>query len=440
MNYLLYRCIALLSLFMVGTQAWSQNAVLQMLDGTAYTPRAWSDIERITFNTDAHRICISTTTDTLSMPISESIAWFSGTTIPVLTIDTDEPLTEIPDKTNYRSAHCHVAAFGQHTDIVAADVDIRGRGNMTWSLNKKPYRLKFPKKISLCGLPAAKNYVLLANHTDPSMMKNAVAFYIGQLLDIPYTPQATPVDVVLNGIYKGSYLLTNKPGINAGSVDIDEDSSIMWELDTHFDEDLQFISPLLNLPVMAVDPDLTPEAFETWKTDFCAMEAAAVNHRAADWVDMDLFARYQLVNLIVKNDEVGFPKSVKLYKTQGGKYCFGPLWDYDVSMGYLSAGNTIDYFSTKDIENGIWNNLLFRYLEDDPEAIAATKQHWNAIKDRLPDILAFIDRYAAQLRTSALRNRSVWTTVDDFDTSIAAMKQWLTLRFEALTHFSSLQP
>ena len=100
----------------------------------------------------------------------------------------------------------------------------------------------------------AKNYVLLANHIDPTLMLNSVAFKVGQLLNIPFTNHAIPVDVVLNGKYKG----------------LDENNSVMWELDSYFDEDPKFKSEAFNLPVMVKDPDLTTEQFEYWKKDFNA--------------------------------------------------------------------------------------------------------------------------------------------------------------------------
>ena len=87
---------------------------------------------------------------------------------------------------------------------------MKGRGNSTWGYPKKPYRLKLNKKAEICGLGKAKNYVLLANHLDPTLMLNSVAFKIGRLLELPFTNHAIPVDVVLNGIYKGSYLLTEQ--------------------------------------------------------------------------------------------------------------------------------------------------------------------------------------------------------------------------------------
>lgn len=182
---------------------------------------------------------------------------------------------------------------------------------------KKPYRLKFGKKISICGLNKAKKFVLLAGWTDGSLMQNVIAAKLGHILDVPYVCDMVPVDVILNGVYRGCYLLTNKPGINAGNVDIDEAHSIMWELDTAMDEEFTFRSPIYNLPVMVKDPDMDETRFLEWKEDFIKMEQALTEGKADDWIDIPEYAAYRAVYEIMGNDEIGWPKSLKIYKTEG---------------------------------------------------------------------------------------------------------------------------
>lgn len=407
------------------------DGVLQVSKGGDYTPVPWDEIFRINFSTADSSMIISGYDGTETVvPFNNSIHIPSGTTIPLLKITTEESLEEIPDKENYKAASLTLRSF-DHSDDIVADVSIRGRGNSSWLFEKKPYRLKFNKKISLGGLPKAKSYVLLANYTDTSLLQFAVATKIGQMLELPYTNHVVPVDVVFNGIYKGSYILTNKPGINSGSVDIDEESSVMWELDVNYDEDMKFTSPRLNLPVMLADPDMDEETFEKWKADFIEMERAALNMKAADLVDMEVFAKYLLVYEIMGVDEIGYPKSVKLFKIAGAKYIFGPIWDFDVAMGYRWEQG-ISY-STDRINEPVWRNPLFKFLERDSLAKNFRRQYWNLMKDRLPELLEYIDGYAATIRSSAYRNLGIWPKAyGDFDESVEKMKAWLVLRFSAL--------
>lgn len=413
-----------LSLFMaIGVKA--EQPVLQYFDGKNYDPVSWDNIDKIIFEDQKGLVILNHDGEKSYYPLKNGMLINSSITIPLIEITTQEYLEEIPDKENYQTGNFNLKSFDEHENI-DTKVNIRGRGNTSWYNPKKPYRLKFDKKVSLCGLPAAKNYVLLANYSDASLVQNALAFKIGQMLELPYTNQYVPVDVKLNGIYKGSYLLTNKPGINAGSVDIDENNSIMWELDLAFDEDLKFISPLLNLPVMVADPELTQEQFKYWQDDFVKMEKAAIEMQAADLVDMDVLTRYVLVYEIMKNDELGWPKSMKLFKSKGGKYIFGPIWDFDTAMGKEWNGQN---YTTSEISKPVWKNLLIAYLEDDPEYQKAIKRHWDNFKNNLPVLIDFIDDYAYLIETSAERNQTLWPDIENFHESIYKMKLWLKLRF-----------
>lgn len=153
--------------------------------------------------------------------------------IPQFTITTEDPsITEIPSKDYYLNATLTVDGKGI-CENYTGKTEVKGRGNSTWGYPKKPYRLKLDKKSEICGLGKAKNYILLANHIDPTLMLNSVAFKVGQLLNIPFTNHAIPVDVVLNGKYKGSYLLTEQIEIKENRVDLDENNSVMWELDSY---------------------------------------------------------------------------------------------------------------------------------------------------------------------------------------------------------------
>lgn len=420
------------SLTLALLSSWSQPAAAQVLqagNGAGYRPVELSEIESIGFDTADDIINIDLNTGSrISISYTDGSEFTVGKTVPLIEITTDEFLEEIPNKTDYKKGTFLLKGFGEYEDNEAA-VDIRGRGNSSWSFIKKPYRLKFGKKISLCGLPSAKNYVLLANYMDCSLSQNTLAFKIGEILGLPFTNNAVPVDVILNGKYKGSYILTNKPGINAGSVDIDETKSIMWELDVAYDEDFKFMSPVFSLPVMAADPDLTAEQFEYWKNDFIEMEKAVYDRKAQDYIDMDIAAGYLAVYEVLKNDEIGWPKSFKLYKTEGGKYIFGPIWDFDGAMGKVWMGEC--YMQDK-IGNKVWRNGLLSFLDYDPSFQSALKNHLKHIIDRLPELLEFIDSYAREIRESALRNQILYPDYEDFDSSIEKMKDWLCARCRAL--------
>lgn len=441
------RYILSIAYFGLWSLASAGNSVLQISKGNQYTPQEWQNIEAIGFDERGEKMMIQTKDDKVAeYPFAGMPVMVSGQTLPLIEITTDEDLREIPDKVNYKSGMFRMQGFGNYEDA-EAEVKIRGRGNTSWQNLKKPYRLKFDKKISLCGLPKAKNYVLIANFQDPSYMQNSIAAKLGEMLDMPYNYPMIPVDVILNGIYKGSYTLTTKPGINAGSVDIDEENSIMWELDSYFDEDYKFRSPQFGLPVNVSDPDLFEIAgddkakadalFEYWKQDFIEMERAVYEHRAGDYIDLDLYARYFLIYDITKNDELKDPKSVKIYKTKGkdNKYMFGPIWDFDGAWSYWT---TLDFYSVRLINEHVERCQFFKYLEQEPEFRVAYRKYWHQINERMPELLDYIDNYKELIRTSWERDyksgNGRWVP-KSYDTMISMMRSWLELRMFAMANF-----
>lgn len=407
-----------------------RGQVLQIHEGRSYNPVEFEKVDIISFDVDNDSMIIQDSDgEKRSIKYSDGSNYAIGECIPVINITTNEFVEEIQSKTTYLEGTFTMQGFGQFEDVTK-DVNVRGRGNSSWFFVKKPYRLKFDKKVSLCGLPSAKNYVLLANFMDCSLIQNSLAFKIGSMLGLPYTNRAVPVDVIFNGLYKGSYILTNKPGINAGSVDIDEDNSIMWELDIAYDEDLKFKSPIFDLPVMVADPsDMEADTFEYWKNDFIEMEKAVYDGKAGDYIDLDLAAKYLAVFEILKNDEIGYPKSFKMYKTKGEKYIFGPLWDFDVAMGKVWLGECYTY---DHIDYLVWKNDLISCLEKDPDFKTAYLNSLKSVFDSMPELMDFIDEYAAEIRASAVRNQKLYPELEDFDQSVIKLKEWLTTRCEVL--------
>lgn len=413
--------------------AFAQEDVLQIFD-EYYTPMPWSEVDNITFDLSEQLLMLQDTEGyfhKISLKDLEKNGLISGPTLPVIQVNTTPYQKEVTSKDIYLSGTFDLLGFGQYKDI-STDVQIRGRGNSSWTqFPKKPYRLKFSSKQSLCGLTKAKNYVLLANYTDPSFLQFALATKIAKMLDMPFTNTVVPVDVVFNGIYKGTYLLTNKPGINAGSVDIDETTSIMWELDVNFDEPNKFYSNYYRSPVMQVDPDMDYSTFLNWKDDYNRMEEAVIQSRASEVIDLDLYARYILIHEMLGNNEPGHPKSVKLYKEKAAdKYQFGPIWDFDCAFGHFWDTHT--NYTTDEINFPSNKTSFMKDLNSDPETVEAINKYWDQLKDKLPEFFEYIDEMAEVVRNSAYRNKAVWPAIDDFDKSIVKLKNWLTLRYQAM--------
>ena len=172
--------------------------------------------------------------------------------VPHLYIQTENSVP-IASEDNYVKANLKIDGLGVYEDYEGT-TKIKGRGNSTWYYPKKPFRIKLDAAASLLGLPADKDWILLANYLDPTLMLNAIAMKTGQLLNMPYTNTIIPVDVTINGVYMGNYTFTEQKEVAPNRVDLEE-GSVWLEMDSYYDEDYKFKSAYYNLPVMVHYPN-----------------------------------------------------------------------------------------------------------------------------------------------------------------------------------------
>lgn len=109
--------------------------------------------------------------------------------------------------------------------ITYDSVKIRGRGNGSWTIMpKKSYRIKFPTKVEFLGdeYAKAKNWTLLANCCDKSMIRNALTHELGVFCGMEFNPAAFFVDLYLNGEYQGTYQISDHVDVRKKWVDIED--------------------------------------------------------------------------------------------------------------------------------------------------------------------------------------------------------------------------
>ncbi|MDR1308164.1 MAG: CotH kinase family protein [Treponema sp.] len=361
-----------------------------------------------------------------------------NTGLPVLKINTTDGQA-ILSKENYITADIQIIDPNNDSYCLETITEIRRRGNATWRYPKKPYRLKFFEKKSLFGLTKAKSWVLLANFQDPTLLMNTVAFELGNRMGLPYTNHYIHVELVLNDVYEGSYVLTEQVQVGKGRVDIDEDAGFLVELDVYYDEEPKFRTQNYRLPVMIKSPEGLSDISGY---NFVINSINALDTRLYDGnfpmngyhdlIKTDTFVDFLLINEIVGNGELGHPKSTYMYKDKDGKINMGPLWDFDWGYGYSGRGNK--YFIQTDYRNEI--HPFFNRLFDDPDFRTDYKTHWNANYSSIADIPNFIDEMAQKLELSQRTNYKVWQWSDgiNYAHQIQRMKTWWNRRIVYLNN------
>ena len=253
-----------------------------------------------------------------------SVSWLTDEATQVPRIDIDiEGGAMVEDKETYLNALITIDGAEVFPDFQDS-VKIKGRGNSSWAgtWGKSPYRLKFDSSVKPFGLTKGKSWVLLANRQTGSMLSNAMAMKIASIVQTAGANRIVPVELYINGNYRGSYNFTQHVGLANNSIDLeDETYAVLLELDSYYDEDYKFMSSSYDLPVNIKDPDLSEYPSPDSKmagiqedfNNFCDAVYSGTDEYAS-LLNADMFARFMLVNELVLNLELGHPKSTFLYK------------------------------------------------------------------------------------------------------------------------------
>lgn len=137
-------------------------------------------------------------------------------------------------KGNREPGSVTIVTSGGETDYLGELERVKGHGNATFAYEKKSYQIKLPKKASLLGMGEGKNYVLLANQHENSLIRNRMTFDLAAEAGLAYTPESRSVDLYVEGEYRGSYLLCDKVKISAGCVDIADSDDALEEANATF--------------------------------------------------------------------------------------------------------------------------------------------------------------------------------------------------------------
>lgn len=138
----------------------------------------------------------------------------------------------------------------------STDAQVKVRGNWTTCYDKKPLKIKFTEKQSLLGLndsAAFKNWLLLVEYKDCSMLRNKAVLYAARQIlgaDGLYAADADFVQVEVNGKYLGLYLLAEMQQAGKNRVDVNEsevnyngtDTGYFLEFYGYFDNELKLRS------------------------------------------------------------------------------------------------------------------------------------------------------------------------------------------------------
>ncbi|MDE6204432.1 MAG: CotH kinase family protein, partial [Lachnospiraceae bacterium] len=372
---------------------------------------------------------------------------------------------------------------------------IRGRGNSTWGLSKKPYQFKFSGKTDLLGLGEGKAWNLLANGYDETKLRNQISLQLASALGMDYVPGGKTVDLYINDIYYGNYFLTQKIKVDSGSVDI-RDMEKSAE-DAYSREDMENIKSFQNeegtrkwTEDVVRESDITggylferelPDRFKdeisgfvTEQGDCYALKSPLYGSKEqvdyiadlmqefqdaveeedgihpvtgrhySECIDIMSFAQKYLVEEISKNYDGGVTSSF-FYKPQdtvSNKIFAGPVWDYDVAFGNCNLDEiACNPLGLTRLSDHVYGTSVFAKLYEKEDFYAQVTELYE--KKAAPYLTGLleggIDEMVQGIRASVEMDSIRWENLENryryyenYDNSVRYLKYFVQQRMDFL--------
>ena len=292
----------------------------------------------------------------------------------------------------------------KHLKEFTDKVKIKVRGNSTANPTngKKAYRLKFDKKLGatkhdMLGLGySARNWTLLANVFDHSMVRNALSYHLEKEVGMDFCPGYKFADVVINGNYRGTYQICDHVEIDKNRVNINEDTGWMLEFQGRgdmLDKPLCFSKDgiLMNIKnpepadekdeaqVAAVIAPIQDWFTGTWKSKWTGSNVFDTQTGWRSVNDEESLIKFWIITELT-GDYDGW-MTVKAYKeADEDKLHYGPVWDKDLAYGNYS-GEKSDVFISNTENSSSLTGYLKEYLFKDPRFMAKAKARLKELLD-----------------------------------------------------------
>ncbi|MCR5651801.1 MAG: CotH kinase family protein [Lachnospiraceae bacterium] len=216
---------------------------------------------------------------------------------------------------------------------------IRGHGNSTWELDKKPYNLYLSHESDLLNLGRGSKWVLLADGYDSSNLRNKMILDFADKIGSfeGFSPDTSYVDLYLNGTYAGLYLLAEHVS-GFDNNEVLSENGILFHADRHSGGTYAFkFNDGFRARVVLPEP---ADRSVCQKLENAVMQfqerlltADPDDHRWMDSIDIDSFARKYLVEEIFMNNDAFTSSQYYIWNDLKDRLYAGPCWDYDDTFG-----------------------------------------------------------------------------------------------------------
>ncbi len=358
-----------------------------------------------------------------------------------------------------------------------AGIEIRGFTSQNFP--KKGYGLETRledgenNNLEILGMPAENDWVLHGPYSDKSLMRNALAYHLGNSFGLGWHPRTEFIELVINGEYQGIYLFTEKIKIDKNRVDIarlNPEDTVGDQLTGGYiisidrDQYGSWNSPYMgrtgsvDVPFSYVDPkydemsDHQRNYIREYVTNFeHALNGA--NYRDPDlgyrpYIDVKSFIDYFIITEVAR-DLDGYRVSVFFHKdkdSKGGRLKMTPFWDYNICFGngnFFGAGDT-NGWTADGIGRGDAYEVPFWWdrFRSDPYFESMIKYRWQELRQgplNIDSLNTYIDSVANHLSEAQVRNFERWNILSNwvwpnnfvggsYENEIWYLKSWIEQR------------
>ena len=396
---------------------------------------------------------------------------FTNSNLPIIIIETDNGAT-IPDEPKIPGTMKIIERpNGERNFVCDADneaylnysgtIGIETRGSSSQALPKKPYGIDTLEddgiedaNVELLGMPSENDWILNSFAFDDSMMRDFISYEMAREMG-QYATNLRYCEVIVNGDYRGLYVLSEKikrdgDRVDIAKLDVDDNSfpevtgGYLMQTDRPSEEDpfAWYNNGAGYIHEKPNSDDITPTQSSYIESVFRALDDSADNADIITGypsvIDVPSFVDYMLVAEIASNADA-YALSTYYHKDRGGKLRAGPVWDYNLTFGndlfdffegtYFDRSFTdVWQFEFSNTGAHFWNDLFANptfkcYLAKRFNAVTSAGEPLN-----YTTISNLIDTTVALISEAVVREDNRWNTIDDFTLEIANMKLWIQER------------
>jgi hypothetical protein len=350
-------------------------------------------------------------------------------------------------------------------------IDVGIRGNSTLLESKSQYRLTTREadnttnnNVSILGMPEENDWILNGMACDPARIRDYLAYNLSRQTG-EYASRAVYCELIINGKYRGLYLLAEKIKADDNRVNvikIESDDILLPEISGGYITAAEEAGTSLTFPlgwtmqswqgtlvsyihILPKPEEIKPAQHDYIRNQFLSLENMAQSGNVSKTngfpsiIDVPSFTHFMIINEIASNPDA-YWGSTYFHKDRNGKLRAGPVWDFDFAFGNYRSKTDVWQFSGCDgismSDNG--GSKFWKSLFDNPLFGCYMSKRWNELTQpgqplNLSSIEAFIDKTVATISEAVVRDFALWGIEGTHLQNVSALKAFLAARIPWMT-------